>query len=75
MVYADHRGREARSLGKKFNKLDRKIDRAYEARGFSKEEAAHIAAATAGKVYREKLAKAAAIARHRQRAKKRGKRR
>ena len=62
-------------MGKKFNKLDREIDREYRAKGFSKEEAAHIAAATAGKVYREKLAKANSLAKRNARGKKRAKRR
>ncbi len=41
-------------MGKKFNKLEHKIEREYEKKGFSHKEAKHIGQATAGKIARMK---------------------
>ncbi len=41
-------------MGKKFNKLERKIEREYEDKGLSKKRAEYIGRATAAKVFREK---------------------
>lgn len=42
------------NMGKKFRKLERRVEREYESKGYSRERAAYIGRATAGKVYREK---------------------
>ena len=39
-------------MGKKFDKLEKKIEHFYEKKGYSHKEAKHIGEATAGKVYR-----------------------
>ena len=39
-------------MGKKFNKLEKKIEREYEKKGYSVKESKHIGQATAGKIYR-----------------------
>lgn len=41
-------------MGKKFDKLEKHIERSYEAKGYSHKEAKRIGFATAGKIYREK---------------------
>ena len=41
-------------MGERFDRLKRHIEREYDAKGFSKEKAEAIAAATAAKVAREK---------------------
>lgn len=46
-----------KTMGKKFNRLERKVEREYEEKGVSHKTAAEWARATAGKVYREKEAK------------------
>lgn len=45
------------SMGKKFNKLEHKVELEYEKKGVSKETAMKWGAATAAKVFREKKAK------------------
>lgn len=44
-------------MGKKFNRLEGKVEREYKKKGFSKKRARYIGRATAGKVFREKRAK------------------
>ena len=44
-------------MGKKFNKLEKKVEHEYERKGVSKTTATKWAKATAGKVWREKKAK------------------
>lgn len=41
-------------MSKKFNKLERKVEKEYEEEGYSKKQAQYIGRATAGKVAREK---------------------
>ena len=41
-------------MGKKFVKLEHRVEREYENRGFSQSRAKYIGEATAAKVYREK---------------------
>lgn len=42
-------------MGKKFKKLERKIEREYEKRGYGKKKSEYIGRATAGMIYRVKL--------------------
>jgi len=42
-------------MGKKFKKLERKIEREYEKKGYGKKRSKYIADATAGMIYRMKL--------------------
>lgn len=41
-------------MGKKFERLEKKIEHNYEAKGYSHKEAKRIGYATAGKIYRLK---------------------
>lgn len=41
-------------MGKKFNKLEKKIEHEYTKKGVPLKEAEYIGKATAGKIYREK---------------------
>lgn len=42
-------------MGKKFNRLERKIEKEYEHMGRSKKDAEYIGKATAGKIFRMQL--------------------
>jgi len=44
-------------LGKKIEKLEKKIEKEYEHKGKTKKQAEHIAKATAGKIAKEKKKK------------------
>ena len=41
-------------MGKKFNKLEHRIEREYIKKGYPKKEAEYIGKATAGKIFRNK---------------------
>ena len=41
-------------MGKKFDRLEKKIEREYKKKGYSLKESKHIGFATAGKIFREK---------------------
>ena len=41
-------------MGKKFEKLEKRIEKEYRNKGYSIKESKHIGYATAGKIYREK---------------------
>ena len=57
-------------MGKRFNRLERKVEREYEKKGYSKKTSEAWGRATAGKVFREQQATAAKVFREQQ-AKKR----
>ena len=44
-------------MGKKFNKLEKKIEKEYKKKGYSKKRAKSIGYATAGKIARKKRGK------------------
>lgn len=44
-------------MGKRFNRLERKVEREYEKKGYSKKTSEKWAKATAGKVFREQQAR------------------
>ena len=41
-------------MGKKFDKLEHRVEREYRKKGYSLKESEYIGKATAGKIYREK---------------------
>ncbi len=51
------KGKKAYVMGRKFKKLDTKVTREYEHKGYGRKRARYIGGAVAGKIYREKKRK------------------